>query len=168
VAGGGHSRARTFLGGLAAVTVLAGSVTGGGAADSGTLVATPGRPAVVTAAFPPAQAGRQESAGRRQPTHVELSVLGFTPPAEGGVQAVVGLQAEGGGTVRELGRFGIFPNEAFRAGSPAEAQRFVFRLPERAAEDAGGQARLSVGLVPYGGTGEGARLELGGVEIQRR
>jgi hypothetical protein len=111
-----------------------------------------------------------EAAAAGQSTYVELSVVGFTPPAKGGVQAVVGLQDDGGGAARELGRFGIFPNEAFRAGSPAEAQRFFFRLPPpRAGGTAGsGRAKLSVDLVPYRGTGEGARLELGGAEIQRR
>lgn len=166
MAGDAYPRARTASGaaGLVAVIALAGIAAAG---DDPAAVAIPGRPALVTAA-PPA-AGTDSAAAGPSSTYVELSVLGFTPPASGGVQAVVSLRGKDGEPARELGRFGLFPNEAFAADGPADAQRFVFRLPrEGAQDDVREGAELSVGLVPYEGNGEGARLELGEAQIRRR
>jgi hypothetical protein len=128
-------------------------------------VATPDNPAVITAVPPPGPARAQ--AGRS--TYVELSVLAFKPPEKGSVQAVVKLHKDASNAAQELGRFGLFPNAEFKAQNLSEAQRFIFRLPEgKLPASASAGIRLSVDLVPYGGTGEGARLELGGAEIQRR
>ena len=128
-------------------------------------VATVEKPAVLTlmpanlaAAPDPAKAG-----------YVVLNVLGFTPPAEGYVTAVVKLRDEAG-SEEVLGNFGLFPADTeFRAETPKDAQRFVFRLPEDKIRDLGhAPLQLSVELVPSAPeTSAKARFEFGGVEFQQ-
>jgi hypothetical protein len=88
-----------------------------------------------------------------------LAVTGFTPSAQGPVQAVVKLRCGAG--EREIGRFAITPQVAFTA-SVEEAQRFGLALPPDQA--CGQAASLSVHLVPSRGDGRGASIEIGGVE----
>jgi hypothetical protein len=68
------------------------------------------------------------------------------------------------GTEQEIGSFGVFPDTAFKA-DPTRARRYSFALPK---ELATGAVKLKVEVVPdkAQGTGEGARLEIGGVDIQ--
>jgi hypothetical protein len=133
--------------------------------DEDSNIATVGRPAVftlmpakVTGSPDPAKAG-----------YVVLNVLGFTPPAEGSVTAVVKLRDEAG-SEDVLGNFGLFPaNTEFRAETAEDAQRFVFQLPEDEIRSLGhAPLQLSVELVPNAGeTSAKARLEFGGVEFQQ-
>jgi hypothetical protein len=98
-----------------------------------------------------------------QSPRVIVSVTGFRPPHDGGVEAIVKLQKEGGQTEQEIGRFGIFPNAEFKAADPSRAQRFGLPLPK---ELAGKALKFHVYLVPFKGDGNGAMLELGGAEIR--
>jgi hypothetical protein len=121
-------------------------------------VATVANPAVVTAMGTPDQGIVSQS------PRVIVSVTGFRPPHDGGVEAIVKLQKEDGQTEQEIGRFGIFPNAEFKAADPSRAQRFGLPLPK---ELAGGKAlKFHVYLVPFKGDGNGAMLELGGAEIR--
>ena len=99
-----------------------------------------------------------------QSPRVIVSVTGFEPPREGGVEVVVKAQAKGSTKEQEIGRFGVFPETAFKAPDPSKAKRFGLPLPpELAASKA---VTLRVYLVPFKGNGDGARLELGGAEIR--
>jgi len=125
-------------------------------------VETPARltltPASIPASLDPGKAG-----------YVVLNVLGFTPPAEGSVTAVVKLRDETG-SEEVLGNFGLFPaTTEFKAGTAEDAQRFVFQLPEDEIRSLGhAPLQLSVELVPNAGeTSAKARLEFGGVEFQQ-
>jgi hypothetical protein len=120
--------------------------------------ATVSNPAVLTAAAAPDQGIANQS------PRAIISVTGFRPPRDGGVEAVVKVQKEDGQSEQEIGRFGIFPNTEFTAADPSNARRFGLPLPK---ELAGSKAlKLHVYLVPFRGSGEGAVLELGGAEIR--
>ncbi len=120
--------------------------------------ATAGSPAVVTATAAPAEGFTSQS------PRVIVSVTGFEPPREGGVEVVVKAQAEGSPEEQEIGRFGVFPETAFKAPDPSKAKRFGLPLPKELA--ASKAVTLRVYLVPFKGSGEGAVLELGGAEIR--
>jgi hypothetical protein len=120
-------------------------------------VATVLNPAVVTATGSPDQGIVSQS------PQVIISVIGFRPPHEGAVQAIVKVQKEDGQPEQEIGRFGIFPNAEFRA-DPSKAHRFGLPLPKDLAGNK--NLKLHVYLVPFKGNGEGAVLELGGAEIR--
>jgi hypothetical protein len=95
---------------------------------------------------------------------IELTVLGFKPPETGSVQAVVSLEAKG--EKKEVGRFTLFPNEDFKASTANDAQRFVFRLqPGELGKYSDAPVTIKVDLVPYGGAGTGARLDIGDAKI---
>jgi hypothetical protein len=135
------------------------------AGDDEMPTATPNKPAVITVTLPPGPERTQAGSS----VYVELSVLSFRPPVKGSIQAVVKLYEGSISVAQEVGRFGLFPNTEFKARNPSQAQRFIFQLPgEKLPTRAGAGLKLSIELVPYGSTGEGARLELGGAEIQRR
>ncbi len=127
-------------------------------AQNGSLTATAGSPAVVTATAAP-----QEGFTSQSP-RVIVSVTGFEPPREGAVEVVVKAQAEGSQNEQEIGRFAVFPETAFKAPDPSKAKRFGLPLPKELA--ASKAVTLRVYLVPFRGSGEGARLELGGAEIR--
>ncbi len=93
-----------------------------------------------------------------------VSVTGLEPPREGGVEVVVKAQDEGSPKEQEIGRFGVFPETAFKARDPSKAKRFGLPLPQELAESKA--VTLRVYLVPFRGSGEGALLELGGAEIR--
>jgi hypothetical protein len=120
--------------------------------------ATVESPAVVTAKSAPAEGFASQS------PRVIVSVTGFEPPREGGVEVVVKAQAEGSPEEQEIGRFGVFPESAFKAPDPSKAKRFGLPLPQELA--ASKAVTLRVYLVPFRGSGEGALLELGGAEIR--
>jgi hypothetical protein len=120
--------------------------------------ATVDSPAVVTATAGPADGFTSQS------PRVIVSVTGFEPPREGGVEVVVKAQAEGSQKEQEIGRFGVFPEATFKAPDPSKAKRFGLPLPKELA--ASKAVTLRVYLVPFKGSGEGALLELGGAEIR--
>jgi hypothetical protein len=143
-----------LLGLLALPAAFVGSV----AAKGDSVLATVDRPAVVMAS--PAERGAIErNVGE---PHVIVTVTGFQPAHTGAVQAVVKVLLDG--TEQEIGRFGIVPHAAFKAAEPSQAQSFSLPLPKGLAT--GGSVRLNVYLVPSTGDGKGARLEVGGAEIQ--
>jgi hypothetical protein len=127
-------------------------------AQNGSPSATVESPAVVTATAAPQEAFASQS------PQVIVSVTGFEPPREGGVEVVVKAQAEGSQMEQEIGRFAVFPETAFKAPDPSKAKRFGLPLPKEVA--ASKAITLRVYLVPFKGSGEGARLELGGAEIR--
>ena len=133
--------------------------------DEARNVATVDRPAMLTLMPPDLAASLDpDRAG-----YVVLNVLGFTPPAEGSVTAVVKLRDEAG-SEEVLGNFGLFPaTTEFRAETADDAQRFTFRLPEdkvRALEHA--PLQISVELVATAGTASAdASFEFGDVEFQQ-
>ncbi len=61
------------------------------------------------------------------PRVLTVPVTAFTPSAAGSSEVVV--RAAPGGA--EIGRFGIFPNDAFRAASPRQEMRFDLPLAGR-------------------------------------
>jgi hypothetical protein len=127
-------------------------------AQNDRLSATVENPAVVTATAAPAE-------GLTSPSpRVIVSVTGFEPPREGGVEVVVKAQSESSPKEQEIGRFAVFPETAFKAPDPSKAKRFGLPLPQVLA--ASKSVTLRVYLVPFRGSGEGALLELGGAEIR--
>jgi hypothetical protein len=89
--------------------------------------ATAESPAVVTATAAPAEGFTSQS------PRVIVSVTGFEPPRDGGVEVVVKAQAEGSPKEQEIGRFGVFPEAAFKAPDPSKAKRFGLPLPKELA-----------------------------------
>jgi hypothetical protein len=127
-------------------------------AQNDRLLATVENPAVVTATAAPAEGFTSQS------PRVIVSVTGFEPPREGGVQVVVKAQSERSPQEQEIGRFAVFPETAFKAPDQSKAKRFGLPLPQELA--ASKAVTLRVYLVPFRGSGEGAQLELGVAEIR--
>ncbi|MFO1125563.1 MAG: hypothetical protein U1E25_09960 [Methylocystis sp.] len=120
--------------------------------------ATVSRPATITAA--PGPPDGQESAGGRR---LIIAVTGFRPAKESAVQVVVKAMTADSGE-QEIGRFGMFPNQAFAAPEPSQAQRFSLTLPK--ALESSGPVTLRVYVIPFKGEGKGASVELGDAEIR--
>lgn len=145
---------RSWTTGIVAAASVA--LAAGGAAEGDQVLATVGKPAIVAVA-PRATSAASATA------RVVLSVTGYRPAADGGVEAVVTAQKPDG-SEQVIGRFSVFADAPFDAASPSQAQRFGFALPRALAGD--GPVTLKVELVPYDGSGAGARLELGSAELQ--
>lgn len=122
------------------------------------MIASVGKPAVVTASASTAAAASADAAPR-----VVVHVTGYQPPQQGAVRGVVKVQ-KADGSEQEIGSFGMFPNTAFKAEA-SRPRSFGFALPK---ELATGAVKLKVEIVPDKGsdTGEGARLEVGRAEVQ--
>ncbi|MDR6860189.1 hypothetical protein [Variovorax guangxiensis] len=73
-----------------------------------------------------------------------VSVIAFTPSAAGGSEVVV--RAAPGGA--EIGRFGIFPNDAFRAASPNQAMHFDLPLTGRPLQSDGSSVQVELVAPP--------------------
>lgn len=116
-------------------------------------LATPGRPAVL---HPVVEAAARCSANPQ----VVVALTGFTPPREGHATLVVSAQAAGGRRI-ELGRVGVFPEQAF-AAPLANAMRFGFALPKSALARA---PAIQVEVVADGGSGAGMRALIGEARI---
>ena len=124
------------------------------AAEGDQMLATVGRPAVMTAT---------SARGAAEQSRVVIDVTGFKPAQEGSVQAVVKAQKQDG-TEQEIGRFGVFPQTEFKSDA-AGAQRYSVPLPKNLASS--DLVKLKVELIPGPrGKGEGAQLEIGGAEIR--
>jgi hypothetical protein len=147
------------MGTLAALSVVL-ACLGPAVPEGGQLIATVGRPALVTAVA----GATPEARPADQTARLIISVMAFRPPQDGTVQAVVEVQRNGSGTELEIGRFGVFPNAEFRAAEPSKAQRFGFPLPKDLAGR--GPLKLKIRLLPVGGEGKDAQLEIGGAEIR--
>jgi len=126
-------------------------------AESDQLIATVGKPAIVTAT--PAKA---PAAGESAP-RVVVHVTGYQPPQQGGVRGVVKVEKPDG-TEQEIGTFGVFPDAAIKVDT-SRPRAFSFPLPK---ELATGPVKLKVEVVPDRpqATGKGAQLEVGHAEIQ--
>jgi hypothetical protein len=126
-------------------------------AEGDQLIATVGKPAIVTTA--PANA----PAAREWAPRVVVHVTGYQPPHQGGVRGVVKVEKPDG-TEQEIGTFGVFPDAAFKADT-SRPRAYSFPLPKELATDA---VKLKVEVVPDGpqATGKGAQLEVGYAEIQ--
>ena len=129
-------------------------------AEGEPLIATVGKPAIVTAA--PAKPQEGLTADKGVP-RVVVHVTGYQPAQKGSVRGVVKVQ-KADGTEQEIGTFGVFPDAAFKAET-SRARAFSFPLPKELAAD---PVKLKVEVVPdkERGTGEGAQLEIGHAEIQ--
>lgn len=102
-------------------------------------------------AISPSPEPSQDDAGR-----LVITVTGFRPATSGTVEGVVLVSC--GTEEREIGRFGIFPQQAFAAGSNANAkpQRFGFALPNGCKP-----SLVTVRVEPSAGDGSGAELVIG-------
>jgi len=128
------------------------------AAEGDQLIATVGKPAIVTVPPKPDSFTAGSSAPR-----VVVHVTGYQPPQQGSVRGVVKVQKPDG-TEQEIGTFGVFPDTAFKADS-SRSRAYSFALPK---ELLTGAVKLKVEIVPdrAQATGEGAQLEVGRAEIQ--
>jgi hypothetical protein len=139
---------------VALIFVTWGAIAAGG----GQLLATIDNPAIVTVA----PAAGPESEARNRSGRLVLKVAGFKPAQDGSaVQAVVKVE-KADGTEQEVHRFTVFPQTEFKASNPSKFLKFGFSLPKELA--IGGSVRLKVELVPLRGKGNGASLEVAGVE----
>jgi hypothetical protein len=129
-------------------------------AEGDRLIATVGKPAIVTAA--PAKPQEGLAADKAAP-RVVVHVTGYQPAQKGSVRGVVKVH-KADGTEQEIGTFGVFPDAAFKAET-SRARAFSFPLPKELAAD---PVKLKIEVVPdkERGTGEGAQLEIGHAEIQ--
>lgn len=73
-----------------------------------------------------------------------VPVIAFTPSTVGGSEVVVRAAPDGA----EIGRFGIFPNDAFRADSPNKAMRFDLPLTGRALQSHGNSVQVELVAPP--------------------
>ncbi|GAB1716830.1 MAG: hypothetical protein NTAFB05_18720 [Nitrobacter sp.] len=113
-------------------------------------VDTPARVAIASSRDP----------SRRTDGRLVITVTGFTPSENGPVEAVVLIPC--GAEEREIGRFGIFPQQSFRAGRNANAQRFGFALPNACKAP----SRVTIRIEPSSGDGSGAELVIGSAELE--
>ena len=122
------------------------------------MVATIGHPAVVAVAG----RGHPDGAGRFR---IVITIAAYTPASDGSVvEIVVRTMRRYCGAGREIGRFSIFPNEAFSASEPDKAQSFGLELPQDAL--VGSPSTVSVSLEIARGKGMGARVEVGDATIE--
>lgn len=105
-------------------------------------------------AIAPAREPAQDDAGR-----LVITVTGFKPATSGTVEGVVLIPCGTG--EREIGRFGIFPQQSFAAGDHAKPQRFGFVVPEGCKP-----SHVTVHLEPSAGDGSGAELVIGGASFK--
>lgn len=142
-------------------------MTGGAAAD--TIVRT-GKPVSLVPAATrvlPVETATQDKTVRR--TFVLLSVTGYQPPLSGRVEAVVTAITRDGREALEVGRFAVFPNQPIVAGPGSSPRMHLFEVPGCPIENRlSCVRRVSVELMAVQGTGEGASLTLGPLEIEIR
>lgn len=152
-------RRSLIIGAGSALAIFA--VTAALPAEGDPLIATVGKPAIVTAASAKPQA--DAVAADKPPPRVVVHVTGYQPAQEGSVRGVVKVQ-KADGTEQEIGTFGVFPDRVFKAET-SRARVFSFPLPKELAAD---PVKLKIEVVPdkARGTGEGAQLEIGHAEIQ--
>ncbi|WP_148203783.1 hypothetical protein [Nitrobacter winogradskyi] len=117
--------------------------------DARARVNAPARVAIVPAREPP-----QDDAGR-----LVVTVTGFKPAITGTVEGVVLIPC--GTEEREIGRFGIFPQQSFTAGSETKPQHFGFALPAGCKP-----SQVAVRVEPSAGDGIGAELVIGEVAVR--
>ncbi len=93
---------------------------------------------------------------------VVVTVNAYEPSKAGPVATVVSVYCGEG--LREIGRFGIFPNEAFSVSRGDKPQRFGFPLPN---EPRCRQPQtIKITLEPQTGNGVGASITIGSAGIE--
>lgn len=97
---------------------------------------------------------------QRASARIVITVTGFTPSTSGPIEAVVLIPC--GKEDREIGRFGIFPQQSFTAGKNANAQRFGFALPDACEMP----SQVTIRIEPSAGNGNGAELVIGHAELE--
>ncbi|WFU07233.1 hypothetical protein QA648_34655 (plasmid) [Rhizobium sp. CB3171] len=106
--------------------------------------------------------GRAAHASADASARLVVTVTGYEPSTAGPVTTVVSLRC--GSDVREIGRFGIFPNKAFSVSDGTKPQRFGFPLPDdpscRQPETA------IIRLEPQTGGGAGASITISDASIE--
>jgi hypothetical protein len=141
----------TFRTVFLAVAVL--SAIGMAAAEDNDVRASVKAPARVAVA--PSSNPAQNASAR-----IVITVTGFRPSPSGPVEAVVLIPC--GTEQREIGRFGIFPQQSFTAGRNANAQRFGFALPD----DCKTPSQVTIRIEPSAGNGSDAELVIGGAKFE--
>ncbi|MBP2449735.1 hypothetical protein [Rhizobium leguminosarum] len=125
-------------------------------ASEGDMRATVDKPARVTISGATARAS--VSGGAR----VVVTIEAYEPSKTGPVAAVVSLLCSD--KLQEIGRFGIFPSEAFSVSRGGKPQRFGFLLPD---EPACRQPQsIEISLEPQTGNGVGASITIGSASIE--
>ncbi|MFW8606769.1 hypothetical protein [Rhizobium beringeri] len=125
-------------------------------ANEGNMQATVGKPATIAISGASAHLPVDGSA------RIVVTVNAYEPSKTGPVATVVSVRCSEG--LREIGRFGIFPNEAFSVPGGTKPQRFGFLLPD---EPACRQPQtIEISLEPQTGDGAGASITIGGASIE--
>lgn len=141
------------------VILAAWLATPASAAEGDRLLATPEAPAVVTAS----RNISAEAAEPRRAPRVIVGVSGYQPARDGAPMQIIVKARDMSGVEREIGRFGITPNTAFKAPDASRARRFGLPLPPGFSSQA---LKLNIYIEPVSGTGTGAQVEIGGAEVR--
>ena len=113
--------------------------------------ATVGHPALIPLATSP-----EASPANDTFRYVDITVWRFRPAPSGPVQVTV--EAPSGSSLIEIGRFGIYPEQAFAATDSSQVQRFRLTIP--AGLRLNDSSRLKVNIVPTRGSGKDASIEV--------
>ncbi|WP_082935751.1 MULTISPECIES: hypothetical protein [unclassified Rhizobium] len=124
-------------------------------ANESDMRATTSKPATITISSRAVHSSADTSA------RVVLTVTGYEPSTSGPVTTVVSLDC--GSNVREIGRFGIFPNKAFSVLDGAKPQRFGFPLPDD--PSCRQPQTVIIRLEPQTGGGSGASITISDASI---
>ena len=130
------------------------------AAEGDLLLATPEVPAIVTASR---SVGTEAAEPRRAP-RVIVGITSYQPAHKGAPIRIVVKARDKEGAEREIGRFGITPNTAFKASDPSRARRFGLPLPPGFSSNE--PLKLNIYVEAANGAGTGAQVEIGGAEIR--
>ena len=134
-------------------------VTPVSAAEGDRLLATPERPALVTAS----RSVEAEAVEPRRALRVIVGVTSYQPARDGAPIRIIVKARDKDGAEREIGRFGITPNTPFKAPDPSRARRFGLPLPPGFSTE---RLKLNIYIEPVSGTGTGAQVEIGGAEVR--
>lgn len=125
-------------------------------ANEGEMQATVGKPATI------AISGKAERPYAEAGGRVVVTITGYEPSTAGSVTVVVSVRC--GDDLREIGRFGIFPDVAFSVSAGAKPQQFGFPLP---IDPACRQPQsVTLHVEPQAGTGVGASIAIGSASIE--
>ena len=125
-------------------------------ANEDSMQATVDKPATI------AISGASERALVDGATRIVVTINAYEPSKTGPVATVVSVRC--GDDVREIGRFGIFPDEAFSVSRGTKPQRFGFPLPNDLA--CRRTQTVIIHLEPQTGNGAGASITVGGANIE--
>lgn len=118
--------------------------------------ATVDKPAII------AISGASERAWVDGGARIVVTINAYEPSKTGPVATVVSVRC--GDDVREIGRFGIFPDKAFSVSGGAKPQRFGFPLPNDLA--CRKPQTVIIHLEPQTGNGAGSSIAVGSANIE--